>query len=118
MSDTIQRLERELPNNEILGRQLFLKLTKLFPQIEVDSSEEHENINWSVYTLKVPKEFLAMTEAPDSMSVEVTDVDENSLYVTISLENQDYNNSTLPLDTKTVYDNIRGALITKENNEE
>jgi hypothetical protein len=117
MTNIIRNLERELPNNELLGRQLFLKLTKLFPQIEVDSSEDHENIDWSLYTFKIPKELIAMTSSPSSIDVEITDVDENSLYITVKLENQDYNSSTLPLDSKTVYDNIRNALTDKEKNE-
>lgn len=114
MTEIIKTLDRELPNNELLGRQLFLKLTKLYPQIEVDSSEDHENINWSVYTVKIPKNILLMTKNPSSVSVEISDVDENNVYLTLKLEDQDYNNTTLPLDTKEVYDNIRNALITEE----
>lgn len=110
MSDIIRDLPRELPNNEVMGRQLFLKLTKLFPHIEVDSSKDHEDINWSVYTLRIPKEKLAMTDSPGSIQVSLSDVDEKYVYLTISLEDQDYNNSTLPLDTKEVYDNIRTGI--------
>lgn len=110
MTQTIAELPRELPNNELLGRQLFLKLTKLFPQIEVDSSKDHENIDWSVFTIRIPKDKLSMTQSPSSVSVEITDVDEKFLYITLALEDQDYNNSTLPLDTKVVYDNLRAGI--------
>lgn len=117
MTEIIKNLDRELPNNELLGRQLFLKLTKLYPQIEVDSSEDHENINWSIYTVKVPKSLLIMTSSPESVSVELTHVDEDNVYITLKLEDQDYNNTTLPLDTKEVYDNIRNSLTQESDNE-
>lgn len=110
MTHTISKLPRELPNNELLGRQLFLKLTKLFPQIEVDSSLDHEEIDWSEFTIRVPKSKIAMTQSPSAVKVEISDVDEKYLYITLSLENQDYNNTTLPLDTKLVYDNLRAGI--------
>lgn len=110
MNQIIKDLPRELPNNELLGRQLFLKLVKLFPQIEVDGSEDHENVDWSVYTIRIPKKQIAMTRSPSSISVDISNVDETHLYITLALKDQDYNNSTLPLDTKQVYDNLRAGI--------
>jgi len=108
--EILKELERELPNNELLGRRLFMQLVSRFPDIALDEQKDHEEVNWSCYTVKIPHSRLGILNSPDSITLQITDADDHGISMLIKLEDQDYNNSTLPLDSKQVLDNLTESM--------
>jgi hypothetical protein len=110
----ITTLKRDIPTNELVGRKFFRDLATWFPDIRLDSQLSHEEQYWGEYTIVLPHPVNTLF-----LSTEAIQVSSNSteLRNTMSLKfkDQDPNNTTLPLDSRTLLQNIISQLREKEN---
>lgn len=99
--EIVHQLDREITTAELCGRKFFRDITRLFPQIYLDSDLPHEEVDWSLYTLKVPTHLLL--QSSDNIKIDVTD---DYIYLHLSFEES----TELPLEAISLYKKLRTVL--------
>lgn len=105
--ELLKELPRDLDSNEIIGRELFLKITKEFPEIHLAEDKNHEDVLWSCYSIRVPLSLFKFF--PSEGGINVTSPNK---YITLNihLEHQDPNYCTLPLEARDILNVFRDCL--------
>lgn len=97
--EIVHQLDREITTAELCGRKFFRDITRLFPQIYLDSDLPHEKVDWSSYTIKIPPDLLF--EGSENITITASD-----MYLHLY-----FNESTeLPLEAISLYKQLRTKL--------
>ena len=115
-SQIIYSLEREASINEIIGRKFFKDLFKWFPTIRLVDDTLHEEQFWGDYTIVVPHPINSATLSDETISV-VSNSTEGRHTLSLSFKHQDPNNTTLPLRSRTLFQNILQQLKDQDYSE-
>jgi hypothetical protein len=104
-SSTIQTLSRDLPTNELVGRKFFIDLAKWFPDIRLLSATSHEDQYWGSYVISLPYPVNTLSLSNDAIQVEAYSKDDKHT-LSLRFNYQDPNNTTLPISSRTLLQNI------------